>query len=83
MQHMIKWKLKEFLEEHNLTAYRLAQQTTKKVSQNAVYNAANGDISRIDFNTLDGIIVGLSELTNEEVVVSDLIERVPDLEQAA
>jgi len=73
---VIVWKLAQFLEEHNITAYRLATETHGRLSQNAVYRLTNSDVSRFDANSLDAIIEALRKITDESVNVSDLLEYV-------
>ena len=72
----INWKLNEFLEAHDLTAYRLATTLDTHTRAPTIYRLAKKDVelSRIDFNVLATIIDGLRELTGEEVTISDLLE---------
>ena len=72
----IKWKLSEFLEAHDLTAYRLATTLDTHTRAPTIYRLAKKDVelSRVDFNVLATVIDGLRELTGEDVKVSDLLE---------
>ena len=71
---MIRWKLKEYLETHNITPYRLSKETEGEVSMNAIYNAASEDLSSIKFETLDAVIRALRRITRRKVKVQDLLE---------
>ena len=71
---MVRWKLKAFLEAHDITPYRLAKEVEGEVSLNAVYNAVADDLTSIKFETLDAILRALRRLTRRKVKVQDLIE---------
>ena len=71
---MVKWKLKEYLETHQITPYRLSKEVEGEVSMNAVYNAVSKDLSSVKFETLDAIIRALRRLTRRKVKVADLLE---------
>ena len=72
----IKWKLAEFLDAHNLTAYRLATTLDSHTRTPTIYRIAkkNVELSRVDFTVMASVIDGLRELTGEDVTVSDLLE---------
>jgi DNA-binding Xre family transcriptional regulator len=74
--------LGEYLENHNLSAYRLAKQLEGKTAKGSVYALARGDVRRIDLETLASIMQALEQLTGECVSFDDLLER-SDLETAA
>lgn len=71
---MIRWKLKQLLEQHGLSVYQLAKALEGKVSANAVYHAARESITRVNFETLATVIAALRDLTGKPVVVGDLME---------
>ena len=71
---MIHWKLKEYLETHEITPYRLAKEVEGEVSMNAVYNAVGEELTSVKFETLDAIIRALRKLTRRKVKVQDLLE---------
>jgi hypothetical protein len=77
---MIKWKLRDFLEKHDLTAYRLATTVESHTRVPTIYRLAKGDVdlSRVDFTVLATIIEGLRELTGKKVTVADLLEYTED-----
>ncbi|MDQ3397545.1 MAG: helix-turn-helix transcriptional regulator [Deinococcota bacterium] len=72
----VRWKLKQYLEKHNLTAYRLAQTLGTRGRMPTIYRLAREgeEPSRVDLPTLANVIDGLRELTGEDVQVSDLLE---------
>ena len=71
---MIQWKLSNLLAAHNLTAYRLAEETKGIVNRNTVYSIARGDATRVDLGTLSGVIKTLTRLTGQPVTPNDLLE---------
>jgi hypothetical protein len=73
---IIRWKLREFLEKNELTAYRLATTVESHTRVPTIYRLAKDDIdlSRIDFTVLATVIEGLRELTGKKVDIADLLE---------
>lgn len=72
----IIWKVKEYLKENNLTAYKLMK--ASGLTQGTVYRLANNEIGALNNDTLDATIKALRTLTKKEVVLSDLVEYVPE-----
>ena len=72
----LKWKLKQFLEQEGITAYRLADETHGKLSQNGVYRLTSGDLKGIRFESLEVVLPALSKLSGKRVSVHDLLEYV-------
>ena len=72
----VKWKLKEFLDEHGVTAYKLSQQSQGRLSQTGVYRLTAPDIKAVRLESLATLIPALRELTGEDVDISDLLEYV-------
>lgn len=68
-----RWKLKEFLDNHGITVYALAQKTEGKLSRNALYHLASHP-KGIQFETLDVLVPVLSEMTGSKVSVADLLD---------
>ena len=68
----IKWKLKELLDAHDLTPYRLMKQSG--LAHGTVYRIVNGEANGVDTATLDATIRALRELTGQQVDVADLLE---------
>jgi DNA-binding Xre family transcriptional regulator len=69
----MKWKLKSYLEEHDLTPHQLALES--KLSVNTIYPMARGKAERVSLQTLDKVAAALDELTGQRVSVCDLLER--------
>lgn len=70
---MLKWKLRDYLDEHDLSAYALTK--AADVAPNTVYALARGDSERISLDVFDKVLMGLEKLTGHPVSVSDLLER--------
>lgn len=71
---MIEWKLKSFLRTHAITPYHLAKASSGRLSMNAAYNASDPGLSSVRFETLNTLLETLSEITGQDVKVTDLIE---------
>ncbi len=69
----MKWKLKSYLEEHDLTPHQLALES--KLSANTIYPMARGKAERVSLQTLDKVAAALDNLTGQRVSVCDLLER--------
>jgi len=65
--------LRDFLERHGLTAYRVALEGRGTVSRNAVYALARGDVDRVDLGTLGKLAGLLERLTGTRVTLADLM----------
>lgn len=78
---MIKFKLDRLLEENNITRNALAREA--KIRPNVVYEMCNNETKRIELKTLDKILETLNRMTNRPINVSDIIEYVPDDDDAA
>lgn len=74
----IHWKFDDLLEQHDITAYRVAKEAEGSLSMGAVYRLSNKEITRFDASSLDAIITALRSLTGHELTVCDLIEYVPE-----
>lgn len=70
----VRWKLREFLDAHDITPHQLALEIESKLSQRSVYSLANARTSGVRFDTLETIIPALRELTGKPVNVQDLLE---------
>ncbi len=75
---MIRWTLKNYLQEHDLSAYRLVQ--TAEVSPTTIYALARGTHERVSLEVLDKVLAALERLTGKPVEISDLLARDPDPE---
>ena len=69
---MIKFRLKEFLEAHGVSAYRLGQEV-KGVSAVAVRKYAAGE-RQPQLDSLAAIITALRAITGKDVTPGDLLE---------
>jgi len=71
----VRWKLTDFLEQENLTAYKLAMVVDRK-RENTIYRLARkGEtLKRVDLDVLAEIINSLRELTGKPVTFDDLLE---------
>lgn len=72
----VKWRLKEFLNEHDLSTYQLVDKAHGKLSRTGVYRLTDDELKGVRFESLAAIIPALRELTGEDVQVSDLLEYV-------
>lgn len=72
-----QWRLKQFLNAHDLKPAAVAQATEGRLSRNSVYALARG-AEAVRFETLDVLLPALREITGEDVAVSDLIHYEPD-----
>lgn len=79
MTQKVCLRLGEYLEQHNLTAYRLATQV-EQGRMNTVYRLVRRaeDIKRIDLDVLADIIQGLVKLTGKTVSFDELLEYLPN-----
>ena len=75
MNDSIYLTLDEYLENHDLTAYKLAQKVEGQVARGSIYALARGDVKRLDLGTLSVVTDALEELTGESVTFDDLLER--------
>ena len=75
----MRWILPKFLEQHKLTAYRLARAVDRK-RENTIYRLAREetDPASVNFDVLKEILDALRELTGKNVQVTDLIQYIPD-----
>lgn len=84
---LIRVSLDRYLERHNLSAYRLANELKGRVAQGSVYAMTRSKtVKRIDLETLTGVMQALERITGETVTLNDLLEVIeepePDPEQA-
>lgn len=60
---MIKIRLNQYLQQHDLSAYRLVKETKGKVARNSVYSLARGGMQRVDLDTLNVVMEALEGLS--------------------
>lgn len=70
---MVTWKLREYLDRHEVSAYALSKSTD--LAPSTVYALARGDQGRVDLVVLDKVIGALEQLTGQRVSIGDLLER--------
>jgi transcriptional regulator with XRE-family HTH domain len=70
---MVTWRLREYLNAHNVSAYALAKEAD--TSPTTIYALARGSHERVSLAVLDKVIEALEQLTGERVSVCDLLER--------
>jgi DNA-binding Xre family transcriptional regulator len=68
----LRLNLGKYLEQHNISAYRLVQ--VSKLAPNTVYALARKPTKRIDLDTVSAVLAALETITGENVQLGDLIE---------
>lgn len=68
----VRWKVRQYLEAHNLTPYRLMKESG--LAQGTVYRLVNGDTQNLNATTLDATIRALRTLTGKPVDIPDVLE---------
>ena len=70
----LRVSLDRFLEEHQITAYRLSKALEGRVSKTTVYDMAKGEnVQRVDIKNLEAVLHALSQITGEELTPNDLL----------
>ena len=72
----MRWKVREYLDQHGLSAGALVYKTHGKLAPNTVYALARGEPKRVALATMAEVVAALREMTGEEVTASDLLEYV-------
>lgn len=72
---VMKWLLRDFLDEHKLTPANLVK--AAGTSPATIYGIARGEHERISLEVLDKVLWGLERLTGKTVELSDVLERDP------
>jgi predicted NodU family carbamoyl transferase len=67
-------KLREYLDTHSISAYRVVQETHGKIAERTVYALARQGVKRVDLETLGEVIGALRRLTGQPVTPNDLLE---------
>lgn len=67
----VRWKLRDFLEQNNLTTYALVR--ASDLAPNTVYSLARGATKHVRLDTVAGVLGGLRRLTGHEVGLSDIL----------
>ena len=71
---LVTWRLKEFLDTHDLTVQQLVDQTRGNLSRTGVYRLTVDDLKAVRFESIAAILPALRKLTGEDVQISDLIQ---------
>ena len=80
----LRLNLGRYLQRHQITAYRLANEVQGKVAPNTVYAMARKPAQRIDFDTVSQLLSALERLTGEKVGLMDVVDEIeqPRITQA-
>lgn len=78
-QMPLRWKLREILDTHEITPYRLTKESGLAFS--TVYRIAGGTTDALHGKTADAILTALHRITGKNFNLSDLVEWTPE-EQA-
>jgi hypothetical protein len=71
----VRVSLDRYLQQNNLTAYRLSKEVAGKAAQGSVYALARGNkVKRVDLETLSEVMQALSRLTGKPITPNDLLE---------
>lgn len=80
----VRWRLADFLQEHDLTAYRLAKESGI-TRVNTLYRLVRkgSEPTRVDLATLALVIHTLRRLVGPQVQLTDILEYVEDGDMTA
>jgi DNA-binding Xre family transcriptional regulator len=67
----LRWKVREFLDMHGVTPYRLMAATG--LAQGTVYRLARNEATSVNTETLELVLVALRKLTGKKVELQDLL----------
>jgi DNA-binding Xre family transcriptional regulator len=71
----LRWKLEELLEQHDLSAYRIAKQA--EIGMTTIYRIKNNKTDTVQGQVLESILQALYDLTGKRYSVGDLLEWEP------
>lgn len=71
---VIQLTVRDFLDQHDLSVYRVVEAAKGRVARSTLYALAAGEVSRVDLRTLGAVATVLQELTQQEIEVSDLLK---------
>lgn len=72
----LRLNLGGYLQQHQISAYRLASEVKGQVAPNTVYAMARKPAQRIDFDTVSQLLSALERLTGEKVGLMDVVDEV-------
>ena len=67
----VRWKVKQFLEGHGLSTYRLWKESG--LAMGTAYRLVRGDTTSLNADTLDKVMGALQRLTGKSVDLGDLV----------
>ena len=70
----LRLNLGQYLQRHQITAYRLVGEVRGKVAPNTIYALARKPAQRIDLNTVSEVLRALERLTGEKVIITEVLE---------
>lgn len=70
----LRLNLGQYLQRHQITAYRLVGEVRGKVAPNTIYSLARKPAQRIDLNTVSEVLRALERLTGDRVEITDMLE---------
>lgn len=73
----LRLNLGRYLQEHDISAYRLVQEVKGRVAPNTVYSLARKPAQRIDLDTVAKILQALERVRGEKVEITEVLEDVP------
>jgi hypothetical protein len=77
----LRWRLREFLDEHGLSAYALVKELDSVTRAPTIYRLAKEgvDVHKLDLGVAAIIMEALGKLTGKTVTPNDLLEFDPEL----
>ena len=74
----LRLNLGRYLQEHDISAYRLVQEVKGRVAPNTVYSLARRPAQRIDLDTVAKILQALERVRGEKVAITEMLEDVQE-----
>lgn len=79
----LRLNLGRYLQEHDISAYRVVQEVRGRVAPNTVYSLARKPAQRIDLDTVAKILQALERVRGQKVEITEMLEDVPDVTKTA
>ncbi|BDP43159.1 hypothetical protein DAETH_31280 [Deinococcus aetherius] len=70
----LRLNLGRYLQEHDISAYRLVQEVKGRVAPNTVYSLARKPAQRIDLDTVAKILQALERVRGQKVEITEMLE---------
>ncbi|GBF07209.1 XRE-family like protein, component of toxin-antitoxin system [Deinococcus aerius] len=74
----LRLNLGRYLQEHDISAYRLVQEVKGRVAPGTVYSLARKPAQRIDLDTVAKILQALERVRGQKVEITEMLEDTPD-----